>query len=51
MFLSSGLGELGGQEMMKISVHKEFLESSSLKCLLKGLEEGMGLCRKDVLVL
>lgn len=51
MFLSHGLGELGEQEMMKVSIYKEFFESPSLKCLLEWLEEGMGLCRKDTLIL
>lgn len=36
---------------MKVSVYKEFLDSLSLKCLLEWLEEGMGLCRKDLLVI
>lgn len=51
MFLSCGLGELGGREIIKISVYKEFIESPSLKFLLEWLEEEMGLHRKDVLVL
>lgn len=48
MFLSHGLGQQG---KIKVSVYKEFLESPSLKFHLEWLEEGMGLRRKEVLVL
>lgn len=44
LFLSCGLGELGGPEMVKVSVYKEFLESPSLNFLLEWQEEGMGMC-------
>lgn len=48
MFLSHGPGQQG---KIKVSVYKEFLESPSLKFHLEWLEEGMGLRRKEVLVL